>query len=139
MNDNSNDLMLMRTMRRLGRLLEDRATPFKGQGRVLGVLRRNGRTMSQRALLDRTGMKSSSLSELTVKLEENGFITKSQDPLDARTVILTLTEKGEAESIRMHKVSEELSSRAFRILSEAEKEDLLTTLLKLEENWREVL
>ena len=67
MDEVSTNLKLMRLLRRLGVVIMNKATPFKGQGRILGLLRNRGCAITQRELLDITEMKSSSLSEIVKK------------------------------------------------------------------------
>ncbi len=140
MEEISKNLTLMRTLRRLGTLISVKATPFKGQGRILGILRReNGKSITQRELLERTEMKSSSLSEIVKKLVDGGFITQTIDTKDKRNMRLLLTDSGEAESLRMREVSSKLADKAFAILNEEEKDILISLLTKLKEYWEVAL
>ncbi|NLZ69211.1 MAG: winged helix-turn-helix transcriptional regulator [Spirochaetales bacterium] len=135
MDEVSTNLKLMRLLRRLGVVIMNKATPFKGQGRILGLLRNRGCAITQRELLDITEMKSSSLSEIVKKLEENGYINKEVDKSDKRNMILSLTDKGLEESYRMRSISSSIADNAFECLTEEEKESLIPVLEKLKEFW----
>ena len=140
MEEISINIKLMRTFRRLGSLIDSRATPFRGRGRIMNILRKEeSKSIVQRDLLDMTQIKSSSLSELVKKLEDDGFITKSIDPSDKRNMILTLTHEGEAEAFRMQQVREQIADKAFSRITDEEKIVLLEILTKLRDYWEENL
>lgn len=140
MEEISINIKLMRTFRRLGSLIDAKATPFRGRGRIMNILRKEeSKSIVQRDLLDMTQMKSSSLSELVKKLEDDGFITKSIDPSDKRNMILALTPKGEAEAFRMQQVREQIADKAFSRITNEEKNVLLEILTKLRDYWEENL
>ena len=106
----------------------------------MNILRKEeSKSIVQRDLLDMTQMKSSSLSELVKKLEDDGFITKSIDPSDKRNMILALTPKGEAEAFRMQQVREQIADKAFSRITNEEKNVLLEILTKLRDYWEENL
>ena len=76
MEELSLNIQLMKTFRRLGNLISTKATPFQGQGRILNLIRKEEKKqISQRELLEKTNMKSASLSEIVIKLENNNLIT----------------------------------------------------------------
>lgn len=136
MEELSLNIQLMKTFRRLGNLISTKATPFQGQGRILNLIRKEEKKqISQRELLEKTNMKSASLSEIVIKLENNNLITRTPNQEDKRNMILSLTQKGEEEAIRMREVSSQIADRAFSILNDEEKENLLSILSKLKDYW----
>lgn len=135
MEDNT-DLVLINAFRRSFHLTEARFFPFKGQGRILGLLHRHDGVLSQRELMDMTEMKSSSLSELTTKLSLNGYITKETDPEDRRNTIIRLTAKGQEKALSMKEESRRIGKEAFSVLSDDEKQDLTALLRKLIDSWK---
>ena len=64
-----------------------------GQARVLDALSRMG-AASQRLLASEFNVSAASMSEMTKRLISNGFIQVQKDPDDARSSLLSLTEKG---------------------------------------------
>ncbi len=67
--------------------------PLRGQGRVLAILKMRPQ-ISQKELSYLLDMRQQSLSELLMKLEARGFITRSLSEDDRRVIIITLTEEG---------------------------------------------
>lgn len=138
MEENLN-LRLVNTFRRSVHLSEHSFFMFKGQGRVLSMLRRSGGKLEQREIQARTELRSSSLSEITAKLESSGFVTKSVGEGDRRSTLLTLTEAGWKEALRINEESRKLGDKAFQALTEEEKSELLRLLGKLNSYWKEAL
>lgn len=67
--------------------------PVRGQGRVLALLKNRPET-SQRELSYLLDMRQQSLSELLVKLEDKGYVTRSKSEADGRVTVVRLTEEG---------------------------------------------
>lgn len=67
----------------------------RGRGRMLGVLNDNG-AMSQSQLASILDIRPQSLSELLVKAEADGFISREQSEDDRRTTIVSITDEGRA-------------------------------------------
>jgi DNA-binding MarR family transcriptional regulator len=65
----------------------------RGQGRVLTLLKNRPET-SQRELSYLLDMRQQSLSELLVKLEDKGYVTRSKSEEDGRVTVVRLTEEG---------------------------------------------
>lgn len=134
--EENTDLALINTFRKSVHLTEEKFFPFKGQGRILGILRRHEGCISQRELTEITGIRSSSITELTQKLCSYGLIRKETDGKDRRNTILQLTDKGWQEAAMLRDESIRLSQEAFKVLSAEEKEELLTLLGRLNEYWK---
>lgn len=68
----------------------------RGQGRILAVLKlRDG--ISSRDLSYLLGIRVSSLNELLLKMEKNGYITREPSEQDKRVILIKLTDKGRDE------------------------------------------
>lgn len=57
-------------------------------------LTRDGQRPSQRELADHTGLEALYVSKLARALDADGLVQRTRDPVDTRTVRLTLTERG---------------------------------------------
>jgi DNA-binding MarR family transcriptional regulator len=70
-------------------------TPFQGQGRILALLKLTPQ-ISQKDLTQILDMRQQSLGELLMKLERQGFITRTPSEADRRGMDISLTEAGKA-------------------------------------------
>lgn len=104
------------------------------QNRVLILLAHaEEHTLSLKALEEHFGAAQSTVAGLVSRLEKKGLIEALNDPADRRVKLARLTEEGvklHAQSRQMVVDSEE---RLTSLLSEAEKEVLLTCLRKVYE------
>lgn len=108
-----------------------------GRKRILIILEKHHELL-QKELQDMLEVQSGSLSEIIIKMENDGLIEKAKSEKDGRHMVIRLTEKGlmEAEIAREEhdKHVEELMS----CLSENQKQelnDLLSTVLK---HWKTI-
>lgn len=102
-----------------------------GQSRLLTLLAAQPEgQLTQRALMEHMGIRSSSLSELVHKLERSGLVQRAECPADRRTALVSLTEQGRAKAAGLSGAE----TTPFRVLSTAEQETLLTLLTKLNED-----
>lgn len=76
----------------------------------------------------------SAVTNILTRMEENGFIHRETDGSDARLKRLTLTAKGEEQSQLLYNTIEWLNSRQMDGISDEEREQLFTTLKKIEAN-----
>lgn len=67
--------------------------PYRGQGRVLAILKMKPE-ISQRELSYLLNMSKQSIAELLAKLEKSGYITREPSEEDKRISIIKLTEEG---------------------------------------------
>ena len=102
----------------------------RGQGLVLNVLmEKNG--LSQTEVAEKLDIRPSSLGELVMKLEENGFVERRHHENNKRTIYVYLTEKGREigkENINSRQKAAEAWCAG---LTETEKEQLNELLEKL--------
>lgn len=129
------DDQLMQTLRHTAHSLRHAAGGHSGQTRILRILAHRG-GINQRELMEFLGIQAGSLSEALGKLETAGYIQRSQNETDRRSVDITLTKQGLAAA----ELAEEqtlTSKDLLTCLSDDEKQQLTALLEKLNENWRE--
>lgn len=100
------------------------------QGRILRILSAHD-GISQHQLQEIVGIKPGSLSEVLIKLEKSGCITRKQDKHDKRCQNVYITAKGKKTFEEIHKAHEEESAHYFDSLNAKEKKSLLSLLDKL--------
>ena len=101
-----------------------------GQSRMLTILTENP-GISQKALADLLHIRPQTLGEQLVKLEASGLIRREANPYDKRVSNLFLTEEGVAAAQGVQEKSDETMTRIFAGLEEAELEQLLALVQKL--------
>ena len=112
---------------------------YEGKGSQTGVLIALGQTgpITQRKLTELLGIRPGSASEVIAKLEYHGLICRSPNPVDGRTVDITLTEEGQRQSIAARQQRIRRHDEMFSCLSEEEKQQLQDLLGKLNRAWGE--
>ncbi len=106
-----------------------------GQKQILFILSQEEQ-LSQRKLMDITGIKSGSLSEVLGKLEHAGLIERTQSTEDRRSVDIRLTEQGQIQARLNHADFNENLVRMYSCLTAEEKDTLLTLIRKLNADWK---
>lgn len=91
--------------------------PYRGQGRILALLKLKPE-ISQKDLSYLSDMRPQSLGELLAKLENQGFIAREASESDRRAMLIRLTEKGAKASLP--DVGQEREA-LFNCLDEAER------------------
>lgn len=119
--------------RYMATLHRDSFDPERGQGRILTLLKKTG-PLPQRDIAYLLGIRQQSLSELVRKLEESGYVTRTQQEEDKRVTVVSLTEKG--EELEMPQTP---MQRVFDCLDEAEQACMLAGLDKICERLTELL
>lgn len=111
---------------------------YEGKGsqkRILIILEEIGGCVTQQELTERLGIRPGSVSEVIAKLESIGYISRTPNEMDRRTVDIVLTESGkiaaEEASVQRRQRHEEM----FSCLSEDEKSELLMLLERVNEDW----
>ena len=87
--------------------------------------------MSQKDLAFLLGIRPQSISEMLGKLEEQGFIERRTDENDKRVTKVFLTEKGREHAEHCAETHQAMAADVFSVLSEEEKDQLMTILEKL--------
>lgn len=105
------------------------ADPFRGQGRVLALLKLQPE-ISQRELGFLLDMRTQSLGELLAKLERSGYIVRTPNETDRRVLNIRLTPEGEAVAARMAEVQRNMEN-PFDFLTEEEQASFINILDKV--------
>lgn len=108
-----------------------------GKQHVLKTLLRSGGEMTQRELLDEMSISSASLSEVLGKLERAELIRRERSEADKRQLEIVLTDAGGELARRMVDDDREFEANALSILTDEEKRDLVATLDRIFDYWRE--
>ena len=132
----NNGYGLLRSMEKCGHFLYHRRGGKRGQHRILKILWVEGK-LPQRELQERLGIRAGSLSEILSKLEEGNLILRSKDKDDKRAVILELTQEGQRQLEANREKLREEEQVLFSVLTEAEKEELNRTLIKILSFWEQ--
>ena len=92
--------------------------------------------MTMGELSERINRDKSTTTVLVRKLEKDGFITGKPDPVDKRSRIIFLTEKGKQFNTTAMELSKELQETFYKGFSEEEKENFFQSLLKIKQNFQ---
>lgn len=111
------------------RNLKTLGDPCRGQSRVLSLLKSHPE-INQKELSNLLGIRSQSLGELLVKLERNGYITRTQSDSDRRILDIKLTAEGVEAANRLEK-SQQDSVRLFDCFDLDDKDRLSALFDKL--------
>ena len=101
-----------------------------GRVRLMNMLKENGE-LSQKEIAEKLDIRPQSLSELLVKMESDGLISRRQDKDDKRVIVVALTEKGEEQLVVLRQANREHAEKLFSPLTEEEKDALIAILKKL--------
>lgn len=85
----------------------------------------------QSALAAMLGVANPTIAKMVTRLEQAGFVARQKPPGDARAVLVTLTEAGQALRPKVETIWEELENRTVRALSADERQTLNDLLVKL--------
>ena len=110
---------------------------FASQSKIIEILVRNEGELSQKKMQDQLGIKSGSMSEIIIKMENKGLVERTRSEKDRRSVVLKLTEKGK-EIYRDTLEAEHDSDTLFVALSRKEKTDLSELLGRLIDSWKDI-
>jgi DNA-binding MarR family transcriptional regulator len=116
-------------MRRHHHHHEHGGDPYRGQGRVLSILKMQP-DISQKDIGFILDMRNQSLSELLIKLERSGYITRTPSEKDRRVMDIHLTELGLAAAEQMEK-SQQHGRQIFDCLSSEEQANLSEYLKRI--------
>lgn len=131
MNKENESLMfqLDRLMRVLRRQRHNKM-PRRGSRRLLSVIcRHDGITTKE--LSEKLDIRVSSLNERLSRLIELGYIQREKNPLDLRTYILSITDKGKGQLEILTKQQREFSKQLDTILTQSEQDELIKLINKL--------
>lgn len=105
------------------------------QGHILGLLRhRAGHSATLKEVEKSMKVAQSTTAGMVARLESNGFVETSTDPIDKRIKIVTLTQQG-LESTELVKESiQQVESELLATLTEEERAMLMQLLKKVSAN-----
>lgn len=109
----------------------------KGSQRRILILLWENKGMTQRELTQRLGIQPGSASEVISKLETAGLIVRTPSETDHRTADIRLTQSGEALAQVAHFKRKERHEQMFAVLSEQEKDTLISLLERVNQDWNQ--
>lgn len=112
---------------------------YEGKGsqkQILMILNDAG-TITQRELTGRLGIQPGSASEVIAKLESAGLVLRCASETDRRTSDISLTDEGKKQAQEALRQRKQRHEDMFSLLNEEEKMQLLSTLEKINADWRE--
>ena len=122
---------LSRQIRRTShQTIREKGGLYHRQAYLLHLVAENDGT-NQKDLAEQMYIRPSSMTEMLMKLEDSGFITRKQDHQDQRVMRINLTEMGQREVEQLIAINDDFADSVFNILSEVEKEQMLTMIEKL--------
>jgi DNA-binding MarR family transcriptional regulator len=94
-------------------------------------------SMSQLELQNLLGIKSGSISEIVIKMEKKGYITRSKGADDKRKIVLRITKSGRDWHANIQKVMLHNDDRQkwFSVLNDSEQKKLQKMLTRLMVSW----
>jgi len=113
---------------------------YEGKGsqkRILIILNEIGGSITQRELTKRLGIQPGSVSEVIAKLEIEGYIKRIPSETDRRTTEVALTAEGKTAAVQAKGERDSRHEQMFSCLSEDEKNQLLSLLEKVREDWEQ--
>ena len=102
----------------------------RGQGLVLRILAEED-GLAQSEITEKLDIRPSSLGELVMKLERNGYVERRQNENDKRVINVFLTEKGREAESKFVNPRREAAKSWFAGLSEEEKAQLSELMNKM--------
>lgn len=103
------------------------------QGPILGMLLLHD-GMSQVDIVHKLQVSAATVAVSISRLEKLGFVTRQRRENNQRANILTLTEKGRAEALRMQQLMREIGKVALEDVSEEEIAEMEYSLGKITKN-----
>jgi DNA-binding MarR family transcriptional regulator len=127
---------LLALLDKCGHFMHHKRGGRRGQGKILIILAEHPE-ISQKELQEMLGIESGSMSEIVIKLEHKGLITRTKDETDKRMTKLMITELGLELSKEMESRGTEEDKLLFGSLTEEEQEQLKALLKKMLQGWEE--
>jgi DNA-binding MarR family transcriptional regulator len=134
--EDNNEDDLLSLLAKCSHILHHKKGGKRGQGKILKILAKR-QEINQKELQEILGIESGSMSELVIKLEQKGLITRTKDETDKRMTKLMITELGLELSKELETRDEEENKLLYGSLNEQEQEELKTLLKKLLQGWEE--
>ncbi|MBO5146549.1 MAG: MarR family transcriptional regulator [Lachnospiraceae bacterium] len=125
---------LICNFRDIGHVIRGTSEGKGSQKRVLIILLESG-PVTQTALTEHLDIQPGSASEVLGRLEKLGFIQRTANEADKRTVLISLTKTGILEAQEALRQRKNRHSEMFSALSDEEQRELLGLLEKLCDDW----
>lgn len=90
--------------------------------------------LRQNLLTEELKVSPSTLSMMISRLEEDGYVTRCNDPDDKRAVVIALTPQGAVRAAEIKAKGKEAFAQLFRRLTEDEKLTLIALLQKISQS-----
>lgn len=90
-------------------------------------------SVNQRSIEKYLYLSNPGVSKIVVFLEKEGYITRKPDPRDARSYLLTATERGNQFAVTLNDAIHEADEEILSPLSVEERKDLMKLLKKIGE------
>jgi DNA-binding MarR family transcriptional regulator len=103
---------------------------YHQQAHLLHLISQNDGA-NQRDLAEQMDVRPSSMTEMLIKLERAGLITRKQDEQDQRAMRIYLTESGRKAAEQSTETSGDFTVSLFNCLTEEEREQMLAIIEKL--------
>ncbi len=116
-----------------GRVLLGKAKLYRGQTHLLLLISQNNGA-SQGDLAERMDVRPSSMTEMLMKMEQAGFITRKQDDKDQRIMRIFLTEDGEKIADESKAAVENFITKIFSCLTPEEQDNMLNLIKRVSLN-----
>ena len=134
---------ISKTKKKMLRFIENRLKDHElynlvpSYGNILTVLYDHGGKMTMKHIADLLGKEKSTITSLVNKLEALGYVEKIKSKEDRRTTFVCLTQMGKDIEKKFEIISKDLQARAYSNFTQAEKEELLRLLKKLNQNFND--
>lgn len=107
-----------------------------GKQYILTTLLRNKGHLTQRELLESSGVSSAALSEVLGKLELEGLVERRRSPADRRQLEVRLTLEGAHKAQELEGKKGRFEADALSVLTNEEKIQLLLMLDRIAGHWQ---
>lgn len=103
-------------------------------GAVLQFLFRQQEAVPIKSLVEQSGRVKSTVTGIVNTLERYGYLVKQECDLDARSTLITLTERGKALQKDFEEISGKLLAQVFGDMPQPDRERLVELLSQVEAN-----
>lgn len=141
MNDRKIIFYVSRTKKKMEQFLEKKLHEnglddlIPSHGNIFTALYENNEKLTMGKISEIIGKDKSTVTPLIDKLLSLGYIQKEKDKKDRRITYIVLTEKGKQLENTFSGISHEVYKTAYKNFSQEEKEEFLTLLKKLNNNF----
>lgn len=125
---------LLDSLLKCGHFLHDQKGKKLGQYRILLFLK-NHQQVSQMELQHFLRVQAGSISEILLKMEKAGLVSRCKDSLDKRRILINLTDLGLKKVNELILEYEEENEHLFDCLNDSECVELKDILDRLYEKW----